>query len=79
MNAALGCRYKANFPYLGPGSVGGVPSIRGRVFLRDPNPYLSEFWWKPRKTPNGYVDKHDREQKMNAATLRQNIETKVKY
>ena len=29
------------------------------VFLRDPSPYLREFRRKPRKTPNGYVDKRD--------------------
>ena len=30
------------------------------VFLRDPNPYLSEFRRKARKTPNNLVDKRDR-------------------
>ena len=37
----------------------GMPTIK--VFLRDPNPYLREFWRKPRKTPNGQVDKRDQE------------------
>ena len=31
-----------------------------RVFLRDPSPYLREFRRKPRKIPNGQVDKRDR-------------------
>ena len=34
-------------------------ALRG-VFLRDPSPYLREFRRKPRKTPNGQVDKRDR-------------------
>ena len=41
----------------GPKPISGVPSVG--VFLRDPSPYLREFWRKPRKTPNGYVDKRD--------------------
>ena len=36
----------------------GVPFVR--VFLRDPIPHLLEFWRKPRKTPNGKVDKWER-------------------
>ena len=31
--------------------MGGVPSVG--VFLRDPSPYLREFWRKPRKTRKG--------------------------
>ena len=42
-----------------PGSRGGMPSVG--VFLRDTSPYLREFWRKPRKTMNGFVDKRDRE------------------
>ena len=34
----VGCRVKANCPLVGPGTVGGVPSVE--VFLRDPSPYL---------------------------------------
>ena len=34
-----------------------MPSVG--VFQRDPSPYLSEFRSKPRKTPNGYVDKRE--------------------
>ena len=41
-----------------------MPSVV--VFLRDPNPYLSEFQRKPRKTPNDEVDK--RERVLNPAT-----------
>ena len=47
----VGCRVKANCPLVGPGTVGGVPSVE--VFLRDPSPYLLEFWRKPQKAPNG--------------------------
>ena len=36
-----------------------MPSVG--VFLRYTNPYLFEFREKPRKTPNGWVDKRDRE------------------
>ena len=42
--------FKANCPLVGPGLIGGVPSVG--IFLRDPSPYLLEFWRKPRKTPN---------------------------
>ena len=49
----VGCRFKANCPLVGPGPFGGVPSVGGGVFLRDPSPYLREFRRKPRKTPNG--------------------------
>ena len=45
------CRCKANCPFVGPGPIGGVPSVG--VFLRDPSPHLLEFRKKPRKTPNG--------------------------
>ena len=37
----LGCRFKANCPLVGPGSVEKVPSVW--VFLTGPSPYLSEF------------------------------------
>ena len=37
----LGHRIKANCLLMGPGPVGGVPSVG--VFLRDPSPYLREF------------------------------------
>ena len=47
----VGCRLKANCPLVGPGPIGGVPSVG--VFQRDPSPYLREFRRKPRKTPNG--------------------------
>ena len=53
-----GCRYESNCPLVGPGTIGGVPSVG--VFLRYPSPYLREFRRKPRKTPNGWVDKRDR-------------------
>ena len=55
----LGYRIKANSLLVGPGPVGGMPSLG--VFLRDPNPYLREIWRKTRKTPNGQADKRDRE------------------
>ena len=42
-----GCRYESNCPLVGPGSIGGLPSVG--VFLRDPSPYLAEFRRKPRK------------------------------
>ena len=47
----LGHRIKANCLLMGPGPVGGVPSVG--VFLRDSSPYLREFRRKPPKTPNG--------------------------
>ena len=43
--------FKANCPLLGPGPIGGVPSMG--VVLKDPSPCLREFRRKPRKTPNG--------------------------
>ena len=46
----LGCKTKANCPLVGPGSIGGVPSVG--VFLRDPCLYLSEFRRKLGKIPN---------------------------
>ena len=49
---------KANYPHVMPGPIGRVPSVR--VFLRDPNPYLCEFRWKPKKTLNGLVDVRDK-------------------
>ena len=42
---------KANCPLVGPGPIGGMPSVGG--LLRDPSPYLREFRKKSRKTPNG--------------------------
>ena len=42
---------KANCPLVGPGPIGGMPSVV--VFLRDPSSYFLEFRGKPRKTPNG--------------------------
>ena len=45
------CTFESNCPLVGPGTVGGVPSVR--VFLRDPITYLREFQRKPWKTPNG--------------------------
>ena len=35
------CGRKANYPLVGPGPVGGEPSVG--IFLRDPNHYLREF------------------------------------
>ena len=43
----MGCRIKANCPFVRPVHVRGVPSMR--VFLRDPNPYLREFQKKTLK------------------------------
>ena len=40
-----GCRYKSNCPLVGPGTIGGMPSVG--VFLKDPSPYLREFRRKP--------------------------------
>ena len=51
--------FKANCPLEGPGSVGGIPSVR--VFLRDPRKYLCEFRRKPPKTLKGLVNKCERE------------------
>ena len=45
----LDCRvlgFKANCLLVGPGIIGGMPSVG--VFLRDPSPYLREFRRKPR-------------------------------
>ena len=36
----VGCRFESNCPLLGPGTIGGVPSVGGGVFLRDPSLYL---------------------------------------
>ena len=33
------------------------------AFLRNPRPYLSEIWRKPRKSPNDLVDKNGRQLK----------------
>ena len=54
-----GYRVKSNCPHVGIGPTGRVPSVG--VFLRSSSPYLLEFWRKPRKTPNGYFDRLDRE------------------
>ena len=43
----VGCRVKAKCPLMGL----GAPSVG--LFLRDPSPYLCEFWRKPWKTSNG--------------------------
>ena len=56
INWLAGCRLKANCPLVEPGPIGSMPSVG--VFLRDLSQYLHEFRRKPRKTPNGYVDKH---------------------
>ena len=42
-NRLVGCRLKANSPYMGP--VYGMPFVG--VFLRGPSPYLREFRRKP--------------------------------
>ena len=55
----VGCRVYDRLSHEGPRSLSGMPS--GGIFLRDPSPYLREFLSKPRKTPNGLVDKRDRE------------------
>ena len=55
----LDCEIKANCIHVGPGPARRVLSVG--VILRDPNPYLHEFHWKPRKSPNRKVDKHYRE------------------
>ena len=46
-----GCRHESNCLLVGPGTVGGVPSVG--VFLWDPSPYLRDFRRTPRKTANG--------------------------
>ena len=46
----VGYRCKANCPLVGPGPIGGVPSVG--IILRDFRPYLREFCRKPRKTSN---------------------------
>ena len=58
VRVGLGCRIKSNCLYVKHRSMEGVLFVG--VFLRDPSPYLSEFWRKPRKTPNDQVDKCDR-------------------
>ena len=40
-NSRLVVDFKANCPLVGPGPIGGMPSVGG--FLRDPSPYLHEF------------------------------------
>ena len=40
-----GCRYESNCPLVGPGTIGGVPSVV--VFLRDPS---LVFTWVSEKT-----------------------------
>ena len=47
--AQLCCINNANSPHLGPLPIGGMLSVE--VFLRDPSPYLREFWRKPQKIP----------------------------
>ena len=51
MRKSVGCRLKANYQLMGPGPIGGVPSVG--VFLRNPSPYLLEFLRKPQNTANG--------------------------
>ena len=53
-----GVGLKADCLNIRPRPVGGLPSVG--VFLRDPSPYLREFRRKPRKSPNGLIDKRDR-------------------
>ena len=60
--ALVGWSLKANCLLMGPGPIGGVPSMR--VFLRNPSPYLRKFRRKPRKTQNGWVDMRERNLKL---------------
>ena len=46
-----GYRCESNCPIVGPGIIGGMPSVG--VILRHPNPYLRDFMRKPQKTSNG--------------------------
>ena len=41
----VGFRIESNCPLVGPGIIGGMPSVV--VFLRDPSPYLRKFRRKP--------------------------------
>ena len=50
---------KSSCPLVASGTIGGMPSVG--IVLRDPNSYLREFRRKRRKTPNGSVNKRDRE------------------
>ena len=50
-NSGLGYKFKANGLLVGLGLIDGVPSVG--IFLKDPTPYLREFWRKLLKTPNG--------------------------
>ena len=61
----IGCRIEANYPLMGLGPTGGMPSVG--FFLRDPIPYLRQFRRKPWKNPSGQVDKLD--QGLNLAPL----------
>ena len=58
LNLDLCCEVKASCPHMEPGLAGGVASVG--VFLKDLSPYLCQFGGKPRKTPNGKVEKRDR-------------------
>ena len=51
--------YKSNCQLKEPRTTEKMPSVK--LFLRDPTPYLPEFRRKLRKTPNGWIDKRDRE------------------
>ena len=41
------CKFESNCPLVGPGTIGGMPSVG--VILKDVNPYLHEFWRKLRE------------------------------
>ena len=47
----LGYRFKVIYLLVGPGPIGGVPSVG--IFLGDPSPYLREFQRKSPKNRNG--------------------------
>ena len=47
----VGCKIYGRLSHEGPRPMGGMPSIV--LLLKDPIPYLLEFWRKPWKTPNG--------------------------
>ena len=59
LGPSLNRPFKSNCPLVGPRTILWMCSVG--VFLRDPNQYLREFRRKPRKIPNGKVDKRDRE------------------
>ena len=49
--SGLGCRFKANYPLVGPRFTGRV--LSPGAYQKDPSPYLHEFRRKLRKTANG--------------------------